>query len=86
MARGTRIKVRTPQQLASKRTVIDAELLERVALKHLEAVDVQDADEGPLLGGTGRRERGVDAHHQPVEHSAVQVHGERVWGKRATSV
>jgi hypothetical protein len=60
--------------------VIDAQLLERVELKHLEAVDVEDADEGRVdvrlrrVGGQAV----VDPADKPREEPRVHHLGDRV--------
>ena len=57
---------------------VDAELLERVQLERLKAVDVQDADEASAAGVLP--DAGVDLLHQPVKQAGVQSLGQRVPG------
>jgi len=58
-------------------TVVDAELLERVDVKVLEAGNIQHTDVG---GGAGKGERRVDAGHEPVKEAGVEGLGEGVAG------
>jgi hypothetical protein len=64
--------------------IVDAKLLEAVVVKHLEAVNVEDADHGGLEmrlalceGGV---DGGVDVAHDPGEEAVVERLGERVQG------
>ena len=57
--------------------VVDAELLEAVALEDLKAKDIENAD-GARLGEVPAHERIVHTLDQVVEHAVVQVTGNRI--------
>ncbi|KAI3483202.1 hypothetical protein L1887_53982 [Cichorium endivia] len=58
--------------------VVDAELLVRVDLESLEAVDIEDADHGLARLGRAEGERTVHLVDEPVEEAGVDVLGHRV--------
>ena len=54
----------------------------RVAFEHLEAVDVEDAQEAVSRALVVAGQRGVESPHQPGEQSVVHRFTERVTGVR----
>ena len=58
--------------------VVDAELLERVLLKPLEAEDVEEADRAARLLILPNHQRGIDGEHHVVEDARVHLLDESV--------